>query len=74
MWATTGIVAMTQKKTKNGTTEGFNGLGRARRQEMIRRWKKEGQPRGLSLKAWAREALVGDAALAWLETKKTVHP
>lgn len=49
--------------------EGFNGLGKRERRRMIRRWKAEGQ--GLSLKEWVRQnALVGDAALVWLESKK----
>lgn len=63
----------TTKRT--GTTdpkEAYRGLGASKRRAMIQRWKLEGQPRGLSLKAWAREAGVGDAAFVWLETKKTV--
>ncbi len=62
-------------KTRTRTTdpkEGYRGLGRTKRREMLRRWKEEGEPRGLSLKEWAREAGVGDAAFVWLETKKTV--
>lgn len=56
--------------TTTGTTEGFKGLGRQERQRMIRRWKEEG--RGLSLKEWARQnAQVGDAALVWLEHKRS---
>ena len=52
--------------------EAYRGLGRNKRREMIRRWKAEGQPRGLTLKAWARETEVGDAAFVWLETKKAM--
>jgi hypothetical protein len=50
------------------TKEGFHGIGRRERRSMIRRWKTEGK--GMSLKQWARQATIGDAAAAWLETKK----
>lgn len=50
--------------------EGFKGLGRAKRREMIRRWKAEGKPQGLSLKQWAQQSLVGDMARAWLHVKR----
>jgi len=49
--------------------EKSKGLGRRERQRLIRRWKKDGT--GLSLKQWAQtNALVGDAAQAWLEQKR----
>jgi hypothetical protein len=48
--------------------EGFCGIGRRERRAMIRRWKMEAN--GMSLKQWARLGKVGDAATAWLETKK----
>jgi len=44
------------------------GIGRKERQRMIRRWKIEGN--GLSLKEWAKQQGVGDAALAWKEAKR----
>lgn len=70
----TGMTMITKKMITRKMTiepeEGYQGLGRARRREMIRRWKEEGK--GLSLKEWARQQSgVGDAALVWLETKKT---
>lgn len=49
-------------------SEGYKGIGRRARRLMIRLWKSEG--RGMSLKAWARKAGVGEAAAAWLEHKK----
>ena len=49
--------------------EGYKGIGRRLRRWMLRRWKAEG--RGMSLKQWARSALVGDAALAWLAHKRS---
>jgi hypothetical protein len=51
--------------------EGFSGIGRRERRIMIRRWKSEGK--GKSLKQWARLAGVGDAAIAWLEKKKSTR-
>lgn len=48
--------------------EGYRGLGRRERRRMLRRWKIEG--RGQSLKQWARGAVVGEAALAWLASKR----
>jgi hypothetical protein len=49
-------------------TEKTQGIGRQERRRLLRRWKQDG--RGLSLKQWARQnALVGDAAAAWLESK-----
>lgn len=62
---------MTQKKTTTESKEGYRGLGRQARREMIRRWKKEGS--GLSLKDWARAAGVGDAAFVWAEHKRLVR-
>ena len=51
------------------TEEKFAGLGKRERRRLIRRWKSEGQ--GLSLKQWAQQNnLVGDAAQAWLGTKR----
>jgi hypothetical protein len=52
--------------------EGFCGIGRRERRNMIRRWKSEGH--GMSLKQWARLAKVGEAATAWLETKRKGSP
>ena len=50
-------------------SEGFNGIGRAERRRMVKRWKESGS--GLSLREWARQnAQVGDAAQGWLEHKK----
>ena len=52
------------------TTEKTTGLGRRERRRLVRRWKAEGE--GLSLKQWAQKnAVVGDAAEAWLEIKRT---
>lgn len=51
------------------TNEGYKGLGRAARRAMLRRWRKEGK--GKSLKAWAKLAQVGDAAVCWLEHKRS---
>ena len=48
--------------------EGFCGIGKRERRTMIRRWKIEAN--GMSLKQWARLGKVGEAATAWLETKK----
>jgi len=63
---------MTQKTTTTTESkEGYRGLGRQARREMIRRWKKEGS--GLSLKDWARAAGVGDAAFVWAEHKRLVR-
>ncbi len=48
-------------------TEGYKGIGRAARRLMIRQWKASGQK--LSLKAWAKQQGVGDAALVWVQAK-----
>lgn len=48
--------------------EGYQGIGRRERRRMIRRWKEEG--RGLSLKQWAVNAGIGEAALAWIRHKR----
>jgi len=49
--------------------EKFQGLGKKQRQAMKKRWREEGQ--GQSLKQWAAQnALVGDAAQAWLNHKR----
>lgn len=49
------------------TTEGYKGIGRAARREMIRRWKATG--RKTSLKQWARKQGVGDSADVWVKAK-----
>lgn len=50
--------------------EGFSGIGRAERRRMVKRWRESGS--GLSLKEWAKQnAQVGDAAQAWLESKRS---
>jgi hypothetical protein len=48
--------------------EGYRGIGRRERRRMIRRWKAEG--RGMSLKQWAANADVGEAALVWIRHKR----
>ena len=48
--------------------EKFRGIGKNLRQQMKKRWSQEGG--GKSLKEWAREALVGDAAAAWIAAKR----
>ena len=48
--------------------EGFNGVGRKDRRYMIRLWKESGTP--MSLKVWARQALIGDIAHVWFNSKK----
>lgn len=48
--------------------EKFNGVGRKNRRIMIRLWKESGC--ALSLKEWAKQALTGDIARVWLESKK----
>jgi len=49
--------------------EGYNGLGRARRRAMVKRWKASGTE--LSLKAWAvQQDKVGDGAQVWLMSKR----
>jgi hypothetical protein len=55
-------------ETTQHANDGFAGLGRKERRRMVRRWQCEGA--GQSLKAWARQALVGDAAAAWLASKR----
>jgi hypothetical protein len=49
--------------------EKFRGIGKGLRQQMKKRWRQEGS--GKSLKEWAREALVGDAAAAWIASKQS---
>jgi hypothetical protein len=51
----------------NMTTEGYKGIGRAARREMIRRWKASGSKS--SLKQWACKQGVGDAADVWFKAK-----
>ena len=63
---------MTATTKTTETHEGYQGLGKVKGREMRRRWKAEGQPRGLSLKEWARSTGIGDQAFVWLEAKKTV--
>jgi hypothetical protein len=63
----------TSRMTTNGGVqeEGFFGLGRRDRQRLKRRWKASGS--GLSLKQWASaNDMVGDAAQAWLNAKKSL--
>ncbi len=48
--------------------EATNGIGRAERRKLIRRWKTEGA--GLSLKEFARRTGVGDVGYVWAEHKK----
>jgi len=48
--------------------EGFNGVGRKDRRYMIRLWKESGTE--LGLKAWARQAQIGDIAHVWFNSKK----
>lgn len=49
--------------------EEYNGIGRKSRRNMIKRWKEEGVPQGLSLKQWAHQTGVGDAADVWIKSK-----
>lgn len=49
------------------TNEGYKGVGRTVRREIVRRWKSSGT--SLSLKRWARQQGVGDAADVWLRAK-----
>lgn len=51
--------------------EGYKGLGKKARRDMIKRWREEGKPKGLSLKQWAAQTGVGDAADVWLHAKRT---
>lgn len=51
--------------------EGYKGIGKKAKREMVRRWRKDGKPQGLSLKQWAAKAGVGDAADVWLRVKKS---
>lgn len=49
--------------------EGYKGIGKTCRRAMIKRWKASGT--SLSLKQWAaQQDKVGDAAQAWLITKR----
>lgn len=48
-------------------SEGYKGIGRKARRNMVRRWKTSGT--SLSLKEWAREQGVGDEAESWLKAK-----
>lgn len=49
------------------STEGYKGIGRAARRAIVRRWKSSGT--SLSLKQWARQQGVGDAADVWIKAK-----
>jgi hypothetical protein len=49
--------------------EGYKGIGRASRRAMIRQWKASGKK--LSLKVWARQQGVGDAATVWAQAKRS---
>jgi hypothetical protein len=51
--------------------EGYKGIGKRAKRDMVRRWRKEGKPQGLSLKQWATKAGVGDAADVWLHVKRS---
>ena len=51
--------------------EGYKGLGKRAKRDMVRRWKQEGKPLGLSLKQWAAQAGVGDAVNVWLHVKRS---
>jgi len=54
--------------------EGYeNGVGRKWRNDLKRRWRAEGLPQGLSLKQWAKQAGIGDAAFVWYQHKKAVR-
>jgi hypothetical protein len=48
--------------------EGFNGVGKRVRRLVVKLWRESGT--GKSLKQWADEALVGDAAAAWIASKR----
>lgn len=48
--------------------EKFTGVGRKKRRLMIKLWKESGQ--AVSLKEWAKQALTGDIAQAWILAKK----
>lgn len=48
--------------------EGYKGLGRKQRRIMVRLWKESGTT--LSLKAWAKAALVGDIGHVWINAKR----
>lgn len=48
--------------------EGYKGIGRRARQQMIRRWKASGKSK--SLKEWAKSQDVGDAAKVWVQAKR----
>lgn len=51
-------------------SEVFNGIGKVERRRMKKRWKLEGKPLGLSLRAWARQQHpVGDSAFRWVQAK-----
>ncbi len=50
------------------TTEGYKGIGRTARREMIRKWKAEGCK--MSIKQWARKQGVGDAVDVWVKAKR----
>jgi hypothetical protein len=51
--------------------EGYKGIGKKAKREMVSRWRKEGKLKGLSLKQWAAQAGVGDAADVWLRVKRS---
>lgn len=55
----------------------YKGIGRTERRRMKKRWREEGKPLGLSLRAWARQQHpVGDSAFAWVmaKTNKEADP
>lgn len=56
---------MNQNQKNNET---YQGLGRQRRRTMVRLWKESGTT--LSLKAWAKAALVGEFGHVWINAKR----
>jgi hypothetical protein len=53
----------------NATTdESFRGVGKKMRRVMVKLWKESGS--GKSLKAWAADSQVGDAAAVWIASKR----
>lgn len=55
-------------KNQNKANEGYTGLGRQRRRVMIKLWKESGTT--LSLRAWAKAALLGDMGHVWINAKR----
>jgi hypothetical protein len=63
-----------QKIAPQKDPEGFNGIGKKSRRAMVKRWKEEGVPQGLSLREWARQTGIGDAADVWIRSKTGTNP